>query len=77
MYLLFVLDKQRRLVAYLDGLYPNGDAAQPAKVNALPLTLLALITLSRALRRDAHLHSVPTHVSRGTMYESFQLLRDA
>ncbi|MCI0555672.1 MAG: hypothetical protein L0287_32400 [Anaerolineae bacterium] len=35
MYSLFLLDEQRRIIAYLDGLPPTGDASQQAKVNAL------------------------------------------
>ena len=34
MNLIFVFDEQRRIVAYLDGLYPIGDLRQ-AKVNVL------------------------------------------
>jgi len=35
MYSLFAPGERRRIVAYLDGLYPDGHASQQAKINVL------------------------------------------
>jgi hypothetical protein len=68
MYSLFMLGEQRRIIAYLDGLYPGGLLRnRQVKVNALPAHAFGRLQSASGEELPALMPSILDEVFRGEL----------